>query len=609
MAASSGKQRWAGAVKQVTKSNFAAALQQLRTDVDSADIVAISCRKTGDSVASSRRHPWHRVLPIDTPEVAYLKARLAAESYEILQFAVCPFRLRGHKVLAYPYNFHLFPRDEINLIGPSYSFSCQTSFLTSMAQEGFDFNACIYDGISYLSRVQESMVKERNPIPQIQPISSCSSLSVADSIFMSRIKSRVVHWWNICKESSNTIDGDLIESLRKLISGTELYGSRPSMSISVCSDRQVQLVLQTVSHIHDDIVPLVVPDKPGGPKAVRIVLTSSEEDKNLLMTEIQNFENEQDLRVRGFREVIDVISSSNKPVIGYNCLHDFTFIHSKFIAPLPPTLFEFMCSLRLVFTNILDINHLSKEIGPLRKAKNLCAALSYLKRQFFVPIDIELPPEAAEENSNKAIHGNNVLQITYLFAALNALLKLNPDGQLPQGQNIMSIEDYSNIFYPICTSLQEPDDELNYLMEHAKKSSSDNLVFLWGFSQLISSKELKRELQQIHEVFMEDFELQLMDKTCAAIVFSRSGLAEALLKEMGSGKFCSDALLIKTSGLRAVGYDAYRKVCMSGLWEADLADSLENIIAGSTNSLSASSEKDSSEVYWGSESTINLSEL
>ncbi|CAL9040473.1 unnamed protein product [Musa banksii] len=609
MAAGSGKQRWAGAVKQVTKSNFAAALQQLRTDVDSADFVAISCRKTGDSVASSRRHPWHRVLPIDTPEVAYLKARLAAESYEILQFAVCPFRLRGYKVLAYPYNFHLFPRDEINLVAPSYSFSCQTSFLTSMAQEGFDFNACIYDGISYLSRVQESIVKERNPIPQIQPVSSFSSLSVADSIFMSRIKSRVVHWWNVCKESSNTIDEDLIKSLRKLISGTELYGSRPSMSISVCSDRQVQLALQTVSHIHDNIVPLVVPDKSGGPKAVRIVLTSSEEDKNLLMTEIQNLENEQNLRVRGFREVIDVISSSNKPVIGYNCLHDFTFIHSKFIAPLPPTLFEFMCSLRLVFTNIIDINYLSKEIGPLRKAKNLPATLSYLKRQFFMPIDIELPPKAAEEKSNKAIHGNNVLQITYLFAALSALLKLNPDGQLPQGQNIMPIEDYSNIFYPICTSLQEPDDELNYLMEHAQKSSTGNLVFLWGFSHLISSKELKRELQQIHEVFTEDFELQLMDETCAAVVFSRSGLAEALLMEMGSGKFCSDALSTKTSGLRAAGYDAYRKVCMSGLWEAYLADSLENILSGSTNSLSASSEKDSSEVYWRSESTIDLSDL
>lgn len=29
---------------------------------------------------------------------------------------------------------------------PSYSFTCQTSYLTAMAKEGFDFNTCIYDG-------------------------------------------------------------------------------------------------------------------------------------------------------------------------------------------------------------------------------------------------------------------------------------------------------------------------------------------------------------------------------------------------------------------------------------------------------------------------------
>lgn len=44
------------------------------------------------------------------------------------------------------YNFHLFPRDELKMGMPSYSFSCQTSYLTSMARDGFDFNACIYDG-------------------------------------------------------------------------------------------------------------------------------------------------------------------------------------------------------------------------------------------------------------------------------------------------------------------------------------------------------------------------------------------------------------------------------------------------------------------------------
>lgn len=37
----------------------------------------------------------------------------------------------------------------MNIGMPSYSFSCQTSYLASMAQEGFDFNACIYDGKPY----------------------------------------------------------------------------------------------------------------------------------------------------------------------------------------------------------------------------------------------------------------------------------------------------------------------------------------------------------------------------------------------------------------------------------------------------------------------------
>jgi len=49
--------------------------------------------------------------------------------------------------------------------------------------------------------------------------------------------------------------------------------------------------------------------------------------------------------------------------------------------------------LRLLFPNILDVNHLSKEVGPLRKAKNIPATLSYLKRQFFVPIELETPQQ------------------------------------------------------------------------------------------------------------------------------------------------------------------------------------------------------------------------
>lgn len=40
----------------------------------------------------------------------------------------------------------LFPRDELKMGMPSYSFSIQTSHLAYLAQEGFDFNVCVYDG-------------------------------------------------------------------------------------------------------------------------------------------------------------------------------------------------------------------------------------------------------------------------------------------------------------------------------------------------------------------------------------------------------------------------------------------------------------------------------
>ncbi|KAM0944147.1 putative poly(A)-specific ribonuclease [Dioscorea sansibarensis] len=612
MASNVGKPRWSGAVKQVTKSNFLAALEQIKKHIHESDFIAISTQRTGDfsgaSSPSSHRHPWRRVLPVDTSETAYLKAKHAAERFELLQFAVCPFRLRGSKVVAHPYNFHLFPRDELNLGMPSYSFSCQSSFLTSMAREGFDFNTCIYDGITYLSRAQESVARDRNPVPRIHLMTSSSSPSVADSVFMGRIKSRVESWWKICRDPGKTTDGSLVLSLRKLILGGELYGSRPCLSIDVCSDHQVQLVFKVVGEICDDLVTVVVPEKRGELKVVRVILTSSEDDKNLLLSEIQSLEEEEDLKVRGFREVLDVISSSRKPIIGYNCLHDFTFIHSKFIAPLPPSMAEFMCSLRLAFCEILDINHLLKEVGPLRKANNVPAALSYLKRQFFTPVELEIPPQV---DSNDKNHGHNVLQITYLFAKLNNLLKIVPDHQLALGQDTRQVKDFANIFYPCSTTLQDSDDEdIGSRADKSKKFGTDNVVLLWGFSAGISASGLKQQLHGIQSVFSDNFELQLVDRTCAIVIFHVPGLAENLLKDMRSGSINSGSLKeMMSNGLKVTGYEAYKKVCRMGLWEADLAESLELVLSEQADDLPSNYKNDASEIFWNSELMIDLNDI
>ncbi|KAK3003306.1 hypothetical protein RJ639_018328 [Escallonia herrerae] len=549
-------------VKQVTKSNFEEALVDFKKHIHDSDFIAMSLQKTGSHSA-----PWHRVLTIDTAETAYFKAKYAAERFQVLQFAVCPFSIRSSKVFAHPYNFHLFPRDELKIGMPSYSFSCQSSYLSLMAREGFDFNVCIYDGISYLSRAQELAAKVRmgNPVSNYfsNPVTqSSSAFSVADSVFLERIKSRVKHWISACRDS-NRSDGEnnlallhlhmisskgipfiaeaLIRSLRKLVMGSEEFGSRPSLSIDVCSERQVQLALEMLRGFSDDVVPIFIPAKGGGTQAVRVVLTNSKEDRNLFENERKIEEEEQNKRLRGFREVIDVISTSQKPVVAHNSLNDFACIHTKFLSPLPPTLEEFTCSLRLVFPHLLDLNHLMKEIGPSRKLANLSTALSYLQRRFFAPIDMEISHQGKSSHATSHAvhpayegkpHGHNVLRISQLFAKLCSILKIMETLEADGGYFSSPLEGYANNFNHFPSSSQDLnsssedhiDGDIRAWNDNSKKVSSKDLVFLWGFRRGLSAGRLKSLLCGSHEAFSKEFDVRLVDQTCA-VVFLNPGLS------------------------------------------------------------------------------------
>ncbi|KAJ1268618.1 hypothetical protein BS78_07G148900 [Paspalum vaginatum] len=588
----------AASAKQVTRQNFAEAVRELRAHLQACDYVAVAVQKTGAPTG------WRRALPVDTAETAYLKAKHAAESFQPLQIAVCPFRLRNSStstLVAYPYNFHLFPRDELQLGMPTYSFSCQSSYLSTMANDGFDFNICIYDGISYLSRVQESLARKKIFNPCLRQLLPSSNTSVADSVFMSRIKSRIVHWRKGYADPSKKYDDCLVGSLSRLILGGELYGSRPSMSIDVCSDRQVQLVLEAVNHISDDLVSLIVPDKAGAARAVRVIFTSSKEDKNLLLMDIQKLEDEQNFKFRGFREVIDLLSFSQKPIISYNCLNDLTMMHTKFIAPLPPNMHEFMCSLKMVFSNVVDISHMWRQIGPLRKAKNIQAALSYLQKQYFVPMEIELPQQ--DGTSSVIKNEQNVLRITKLFAKLSYLLKIGPECQLQSGEQFTAVEEYCNIFYPSC--MVEESDGVDFAIESdTKKSvSTDNIVFLWGFREK-SVNELKSYLIGLHQAFSHDFEVKLLDMTCSALIFRNSDTAMQLLKEISSEDPSLNSFF--SEGLKGAGFEVYRKVCRLGLWDSDLAKAFDDV--SSELGASTLSECRNSQIYWNSSLMLDLKE-
>ncbi|KAM1122162.1 hypothetical protein TB1_003761 [Malus domestica] len=542
--------KWA--VKEVTKSNYSESLEEFKNHLSSSDFVAVSLQKTG-----SHRAPWLRPQPFDTVDTSYWKAKYAAERFQLLQFAACPFTLRASKLTLHPYNFVLFPRDELKMGMPTYSFSAQTSHLTSMAEEGFDFNACIYNGISYLSRAQESAAKVRigNPAASSCVTNTSSTHTIADTVFVERIKSRVTHWKTAFKSTKK--DDALLSSLRKIVMRSEMYGTRPCMDLDVCSERQVQLALEMLKEFSDDLVPLIIPAKGGGTQAVRVVLTSSKEDRELFERELQNLEEEQNKRVRGFREVIDLISASQKPVVSHNSLNDFTVIHSEFLSPLPTNVDEFVGSLRSVFPHILDVSHLMK---------NIPAAISYLNNHYFTPIDMEISPQALEE--------------------------------------------YTNISNPCSDNPQESTNgDIRVWTKNMRKVSCDHLVFLWGFRNGMTAGMLKSLLHKSHAVFSEEFDVRLVDKSCAIVVFWQPALSQTFLDAVSSEEICDSLREIVSEGLRASNYETYNRVCRLGLWEADLAESMDKALEDSDCLMEANSSTYSKDIYWSSDSTINFDDL
>lgn len=64
--------------------------------------------------------------------------------------------------------------------------------------------------MSYLSRAQESAAKDRvgTSVSCNYSLQPSSAYSVADTVFIGRIKSRVKQWISACKDSNTKSEGD-----------------------------------------------------------------------------------------------------------------------------------------------------------------------------------------------------------------------------------------------------------------------------------------------------------------------------------------------------------------------------------------------------------------
>ncbi|OAY73147.1 Poly(A)-specific ribonuclease PARN [Ananas comosus] len=608
------------AVKKVTRWNFAEALEGLRARVREADFVAVDLEMTGVTTA-----PWRDAFEFDRPDVRYLKLRDSARSFAVVQLGVCPFRWHAatSSFRAHPHNFYIFPRKELPIDGPSYEFLCQTTSMDFLAKYQFDFNTCINEGISYLSRAQE-IEALRKLRPQYEDSSAAPShtfeelgdipiVSTADLLFTERMKNRFTEWREGILRSPSEDSSEESLKFSTVQFQTVFFKMRPAIMLNGFSSHQLKLIqLILRKHFKDLLYVRTVGED--GTWQKRVVYTDSEEDKASLLKEVQEDATRSTVsRVRsavGFRHVIDLLASEQKLIVGHNCLLDIAHIYNKFIGPLPSSMAEFVLAVHEIFPYVVDTKHLlnsSQGIQYFMKKKSkslssafslLCPAVSSPSKNFGTSSHVKVEVESDEEGSScfssgaKHEAGYDAFMTGCVFAQICSHLGVNFELLSPSANltKIDRLAPYINLLYPswnsgtvinLSTGTEKPEPVYNRKYPPVVFSK---VILVWGFPSKLKPKDLK---ESICKVFGPDSVTSIffIDSTAALIQFSKEEFVNDFLLLKDTLERKDDAIsvlhplsvLLEGGNTRAGNYDTYRDICAASASKFLFADQADAV--------------------------------
>ena len=210
------------------------------------------------------------------------------------------------------------------------------------------------------------------------------------------------------------------------------------------------------------------------------------------------------------------------------------------------------------------------------------------------------------------IHGLNALRLGYLFMKLCSILKISPNVTDSGNKHLApELSDFTNVFHPRSPPIQDSSNaaDVGVWTNNARKISCEHLVFLWGFNLGMTAGMLKSLLRSSHNIFSREFDVKLVDKSCAIVVFWQPGVSEQFLDIMNSEEISGDLKELVSEGLRVTSYETYDRICRLGLWEMDLRESLERALESSYCDKEGNCERKSSEIHWYNDNVINLDDL
>ncbi|XP_058115250.1 poly(A)-specific ribonuclease PARN isoform X2 [Magnolia sinica] len=576
------------ALKTVTRSNFDSSLDDLRRHVRAADFVSVDIEMTGITSA-----PWRESLEFDRSDVRYLKVKDSAEKFAAVQFGVCPFRWDGLKesFIAHPHNFYIFPRKELTVDGPSYEFLCQTTSVDFLAKYQFDFNACIHEGISYLSREQEAEAlrilglayddKLANSQGHLKDAREIPLESTFDVLFTERMKNRFRKWrdWLLrttTEESQFEANSNgSIPHFR-----TVFFKMCPALMLNGFTSHQLRLI--QLKEVNEDLR-----------KEVERKVTAAV----------------------GFRHVIDLLASEQKLVVGHNCFLDLAHIYSKFFGPLPSTVEEFASSIHKSFPYVIDTKRLLKGSSIIqhlmkKNRTSLSSAFAVLCPQIAntsntsglasrpcVKVEVQVDDLRSSSWNSGAKHeaGYDAFMTGCIFAqACNHIgidFKLHsPSTELAKSEklqmhiNLLYLSWNSGTLINLKTGTEIPESGSQNYKRRYPKIVFDNTVLIWGFPSKFKPRELR---ECICEVFGPDSvtSIYYLDETAAFIQFSKEEFASDFLVLKDTLEMRNDpisvlhplAKLLEGGSTHVGNYDIYKQICSSPIARVLFADQAEAV--------------------------------
>ena len=156
------------------------------------------------------------------------------------------------------------------------------------------------------------------------------------------------------------------------------------------------------------------------------------------------------------------------------------------------------------------------------------------------------------------IHGLNALRLGYLFMKLCSILKISPNVTDSGNKHLApELSDFTNVFHPRSAPIQDLSNagDVGVWTNNARKISCEHLVFLWGFNLGMTAGMLKSLLRSWHNIFSREFDVKLVDKSCAIVVFWQPGVSKQFLDIMNSEEMSGDLKELLSEGLRVTSYE------------------------------------------------------